>query len=637
MLGSTAKVLDREVLSMLDTPSTGELKSLAPFVQLVADIQHLPGIKLFTSLGIFSMELLLILTVIKTKFSQKAKQTMSYIRKALFLLATIPFLFAAAGSAAEPPKKVAILPFQMNAPEDLHYLQEGIMDMLASRLAWEDKVEVIDKQVVKEALANYPGSLNESAARQLGSNLGVDYVLFGSLTVFGESVSIDGKMVPLKGDNPPVTVYAQTKGLSEVIPRINEFAQNINSKIFGRGTPAVAAPPEQPRFSQMHPEKLLAHTAPSPQVQKSQSELNPYFIVPSTAPGPGGFWQSQNLEEAVTSMAVADVNQDGIPEILLLSPGALYIYQQAPTSLHLIKKYEGDRDDHFLWVSTADLDGNGIPEIYVSNRRREQIMSSFVLEWNGTDWVRTAESIRFHLRAMELPGKGTVLLGQASREDEPFLGGVFTMKKVEGEFQLIESIGLPLRTRIYAFNLADLTQNGSVEVLVLDRSNKLTISETQKEETLWESNDQFAASFDYLKGMESMDGVRLEVKEREKWYLNAPILITDLDGDHRPEVLVNKNITGLLGGRGIVNINFFGQSELYSLSWNGLSMVEDWHTPKFPGMTTAYQVADVNGDGAPELLVALVSDPGTALWKKAKSKVVAYPIASQGKTVEDKS
>jgi TolB-like protein len=562
---------------------------------------------------------------------------MGYIRKALFLLATVPVLFAAAGSAAEPVKKVAILPFQMNAPEDLDYLREGIMDMLASRLAWEGKVEVIDKQVVKEALAGYSGSLNESAARQVGSNLGVDYVLFGSLTVFGESVSIDGKMVALKEDTSPVTVYAQTKGLSEVIPRINEFAQNINSKIFGRGSPAVAPPPKQPRFSQAHPEKLLAHGAPPPQTQQPHSELNPYFITPAAPAAPGGFWQSQSLEEAITSMAVADVNGDKIPEILLLSPGALYIYQQAPSSLHLIKKYEGDRDDHFLWVSTADLNGNSIPEIYVSNRRREQLMSSFVLEWNGSDWVRTAESIRYHLRAMELLGKGTVLLGQGSREEAPFSGGIYIMKKGEGEYQPFEGVGLPPRTRIYGFNLADLTGNGSAEVLVLDRTNKLTISAASDDQTLWESNDQFAASFDYLKGIETSPAARLGVEEREKVYLNAPILIADLNGDQRPEVLVNKNNTGLLGGRSFINVNFFGESELYSLTWNGLTMMENWHTPKFPGMTTAYQVADVNGDGAPELLVALVSDPGTAVWKKAKSKVVAYPIATGNKTAEGKS
>jgi hypothetical protein len=59
---------------------------------------------------------------------------MEYIRKFLVLVLIIPVLFTAAGSAAETAKKVAILPFEINAPEDLSYLREGIMDMLASRI-----------------------------------------------------------------------------------------------------------------------------------------------------------------------------------------------------------------------------------------------------------------------------------------------------------------------------------------------------------------------------------------------------------------------------------------------------------------------------------------------------------------------
>jgi hypothetical protein len=41
---------------------------------------------------------------------------------------------------AEPQATVAILPFTMHTPSDLHYLQDGIHDMLASRLAWQGKV-----------------------------------------------------------------------------------------------------------------------------------------------------------------------------------------------------------------------------------------------------------------------------------------------------------------------------------------------------------------------------------------------------------------------------------------------------------------------------------------------------------------
>jgi hypothetical protein len=114
---------------------------------------------------------------------------------------------------------------------------------------------------------------------------------------------------------------------------------------------------------------------------------------------------------------------------------------------------------------------------------------------------------------------------------------------------------------------------------------------------------------------------------REKLFLNAPILIADLSRDGRLEVIANKNVAGIFG-RDLLNLNFFGKSELYSFTWNGITMVEDWHTPAFQGMTTAYELADLNNDGQEELVVVLVTSPGTSIWSEGKSKVVVYPIAA---------
>ncbi len=574
---------------------------------------------------------------------------MKYAGKTFAVLTLICVIFFAAGSAAEVAKKVAVLPFQINAAEDYSYLRDGILDMLASRLAWEDKVEVIEKQAVNEALAGHEGPLNEPFAREVGHTLGADYVLFGSLTIFGDSVSIDAKMVPLDTDAQPVTVYAQTKGMDEVIPRINDFAQEVNSKIFGRQPTVVAVAPSQPRFSQAHPETMLySTTAPAGPVppgtipgqpQQQTSQLNPYFVVPSSVYS-GGIWQSQQLEVAITSMAVADVNNDSIKEIILISPGELHIYQQAAARLQLIRTHKGNSLDHFLWVTAADLNGNGTVEIYVSNRRREEVMGSFVLEWNGTDWVEIAGGIPYHLRAANLPGQGEVLLGQSSQQDEPFWGGVSILNKEGTGYKPISGVPIPKGANIYSFTMADITQNGSIESLIVDKSGAFLVKDSTGD-MLWQSDDRFAASFDFMQGVQFDPTLRSAVDTnvtalqsrsstanvREKVFLNAPILVADLNRDERPEVIVNKNISGLLG-RKFLDINFFGKSELYSMSWNGMSMATDWHTPAFQGMTTAYELADMNGDGGPELLVALVNSPGTAIWQKAKSKVVVYPIAA---------
>ena len=555
-----------------------------------------------------------------------------WVKRILGVTIIIALLAVRSSFAADPttPKKVAVLPFQINAAQDLGYLREGILDMLASRLAWEGKVQVIEKNLVKEAMAGRQGPLNEAAARQVGKALGADYVLFGSLTVFGDSVSMDAQMVDLSGDKAPVTLFAQTKGMNEVIPRINDFAEDINNKIFGRA-PTVTAAPEQPKFSQAHPEKLVVPgTIPGPgQSQVRTSELNPGFIVPSTVAQSSGFWQSQNVSLPVLSLAVADVNGDGIQEVILIGPRELQIYQQAGNSLQLLKSHKGERDDHFLWVSAADLNHDKVPEIYVSCRIREELMSSFVLEWNGSDWVKIADGIRWHIRVARLPDKGYVLLGQASQKDEPFYGGISILSREGSDYRPLEGLSLPKGTNVYNFVVAPITEQGSRDLVYLDAMGRLKVTRSEGE-LLWLGDDRYAASFDYVQGPERDPTSRMGAISREKVFLNAPILVADLNGDGRPEVIANRNVAGVFG-RDLLNLNFFGKSELYSFSWNGITMVEDWHTPAFQGMTTAYQVADLNNDGQQELVVVLVTSSGTAIWSEGKSKVVVYPIAAPQK------
>ena len=142
-------------------------------------------------------------------------------------------------SAAEP-QRVALLPFKINAEKDLSYLQNGIFDMLSSRLADPGKVQVLSRAEIDAALADTTGPQDEAAARSLGQKLATAYVLFGSLTKFGDSFSIDAKMVDVTGAKPPVTVFGQSPDAGGIIPSSTRSSADINARVFGRGTPGTA-------------------------------------------------------------------------------------------------------------------------------------------------------------------------------------------------------------------------------------------------------------------------------------------------------------------------------------------------------------------------------------------------------------
>ncbi len=185
-----------------------------------------------------------------------------YVKNWFFILCFSLFALIMGNTfvAASEPKRVAIVPFKINAEKDFTFLKEGIADMLESRLSWDDKVTVISREETKRALESVEGPLNETKAREIGAKLDADHVLFGSLTVFGNSMSIDGKLVDVSGDKPSFTFFSQSQSMDEVIPQINLFATNINEKVFGRvlqDKTTVDQPQETQYDIHAHPEKLI--------------------------------------------------------------------------------------------------------------------------------------------------------------------------------------------------------------------------------------------------------------------------------------------------------------------------------------------------------------------------------------------
>ncbi|MGD1153815.1 MAG: hypothetical protein ABR911_13225, partial [Syntrophales bacterium] len=67
-------------------------------------------------------------------------------------------LFTVSGSLeAKGEKTVAVLPFAVHSAESIDYVGQGIWDMLSSRIAVTDKIEVISKDSVLQAIKGKEG------------------------------------------------------------------------------------------------------------------------------------------------------------------------------------------------------------------------------------------------------------------------------------------------------------------------------------------------------------------------------------------------------------------------------------------------------------------------------------------------
>jgi hypothetical protein len=141
-------------------------------------------------------------------------------------------------------------------------------------------------------------------------------------------------------------------------------------------------------------------------------------------------------------------------------------------------------------------------------------------------------------------------------------------------------------------------------------------------EALWKSDENFGGSNTYIEA-QTMDRV---AEAYEKYnYINSRILTYDMNKTGKRDVYVVKNISS--SARVLQNVRLFTSAEMYSLTWDGLGMLENWRTRKINGYVADFQFKDIDNDGENEIVLALVTSTGASL--SDRSVVAAYKVTRQ--------
>ncbi|MEJ2101086.1 MAG: hypothetical protein P8X68_14080 [Desulfobacterales bacterium] len=543
--------------------------------------------------------------------------------KRLFLFGLLVFAILAFNfsSAAAEPKRVALLPFKINAEKDLSYLRDGIFDMLTTRLTKAGQVEVLGRKTVEEAIETVSGdaAVTEDAARKIGASLNADFVLYGSLTIFGDSVSLDAKMIDLSGQKPTLTFFDQSQTMGEVIPRIDGIAAEINQKVFG--SKPVAPPPQPAKPVEKkpaetpsiyaHPEKLLKEGTLGTGEKEGGSSA---FIMTRSAGESADFWKSGNFDVQIQGIALGDVDGDGATETIIISTQEVMIFRTQGGRLLKLKEIAGERQQRFIWVDVADVKQDGRAEIFVSCLNLNTgNLESFVLEWNGKDFEMIAERQKWYFRVLQMPGRGPVLLGQKMGVEDLFFPGIYELTWSSGAYESAERLSLPKSITLFEFSQGDVMNNGNEELVAMERNDRLRIL-TKSGKKEWESDERYGGSENYIR--ESAN---------QRIFLPQRIFITDLNQNGKTEVTVIKNYS--FTGLALKNYRSFTSGQFVSLSWDGFGLSENWHTNKISGYFADSAIGDIDNDGEPELVAAVISRR-EGLIEKARSALIVYELHS---------
>lgn len=564
---------------------------------------------------------------------------------------------------AEERKTVAVLPFAVNSADDIDYVRQGIQVMLSSRISASDKIEVASKDrvaaIVKTAKLK---EMTLADINGLGKELAVNYVVAGTITKIGNSISIDGKLVDMAADKPAVTISTQSQGMDDVIVKINDFALRIEQHILGTA-PAAAVGPVPPAAVGPVPAAATAAALPritAPGTSSAQREreaqivagmrtgkkatftgaINPDFISGAQPRDKRGFWMSQKYPTTYKGLDVGDVNGDGLNEIVAIDENSVYIYQKKGNDLLLLAKISGGRYNNYMGVDLIDLNGNGIKEIVVTNvlTKREtynvsNTASSFVLEWKDGKFVTIADNLPWVFRVIDTKPAGVRLLGQMIGVSRPFETDIHEMVWRNGKYQEGARLKIPRGLNIYGLTLDNLGE-GAEKIISFNNYDYLCVyRETDKplyavqsmmgsSEFIYKSEEVFGGSNMYIEHYgEDIPGNDYTFYNT---YLNARIIPYDINKDGKRELIVVKNLTA---SRILKNVKIFTASEFYNLEWDSLGLVENWHTRKMSGYVADYQIKDIDNDGEDEIVMALVTSAGSLTGRE--SVIAAYKLHAQ--------
>jgi TolB-like protein len=546
----------------------------------------------------------------------------------VLLLLSFNFSFAA------DVKRVALLPFKINSAKDLSFLQDGIFDMLSTRLAKEGQVEVINRSKVDAAMQTdaKSGTVNEAAARSIGTRLKADFVLFGSLTVLGENVSIDSKMVDISGNRPPMTFFDQSQDLGAVITKINLMAADINDKMFGRvtqtqaQTAAKAPPAAQPQPTKKaaiyaHPEKVLKEDGFTSQGQADADSSG--IILPAEArETQQQFWKSANFKHLINGVALGDVDNDGKIETVAITPHSLIVYRSESGRFYKVTEISQSKNQFLTCVDIADINANGVAEIFVTSFNAERTtINSFVLEYDGENFAKIIEGSYYIYRVADTPGRGKVLLGQRPRMTQTLSGKIFDMIWQGGEYVPNDEVKTPRDTSLLGLTIGDVLNDGQETAVGYKSNDRIQIIDSAGQR-IWDSPDRYGGSMMYYDAPRDDKG-----QVENKKYFPMRLAVWQNKAQKESEVIAVKN-HDLTGHK--LAYRKFTKTHIEAFTWNGIHLAPSWKSRQMSGYIPDFTVGDFDNDGQDELVAALVIKAGgIALLTEPKSTIIALPLGPQ--------
>ncbi|PIE55882.1 MAG: hypothetical protein CSA34_06980 [Desulfobulbus propionicus] len=494
------------------------------------------------------------------------------------------FAFSCPVSATDQqqsPTTMLFLPFTVDLPPAYAHLHTGLPEMLASRMTARTGIRPIYQKKTpkssKTTLANDDFAQLTKKIQAVGAN----YVALGSISTKDQQYELTVHVFPGVTGAQATFFTTEVNTIDEIMDGVDRLSWDIAEALFDKKRPApvhaestksgIAA------FQTDHPEKAYLEGLFSSTTVAGLENNDNFTLINSLS--------SRRLDFDAVDMTITDLDSDGSTEIILAGTSELKLYQFNGEYFQHKSTIELPAYLSVHAITVADINGNGFPEIYVSANNRNR-PSSLLLEWDGNTLKMRKISIPFYLRATKIPGKAPYLVGQAPSQKTPAGGKIYAMELSEqGTLRKKEQLHIPEGLNLFDFVRADITGDGSSELIFIDANNFLGVS-TLNGTLLWRSSVKYGASCNYFGTKSTM-----ALKE-DRTYIPTRIVIHDINHDGTADVLIGRN--RLERVKYMQQIRYWKGSSLAALTWKDSRLIPLWETRQRNGYIAGYGIEDKN-------------------------------------------
>jgi TolB-like protein len=540
---------------------------------------------------------------------------------------------------------VIVLPFSVHSSENLEYVRQGVWDMLSNRLSSNDQIQVISKENILDLVKAYEGKEpGYKDLQDIGKKKNASYIVWGSITKIGKSISIDSKLLEVSSGNDTLSLSSQAQSLDDVIPKIGDFSKSLVTRIVGTPATETAITPPSPSSLEITTQSPKPPLVESPFVSKESqivgsiksnkkgtftSIINPDIQNTSVPMDRKSFWMSQKFPYDLKGMDIGDVKGDGKNEIVLIDAHRVMIFQKTDTELKMIDSYEGKSYENFLAVDIADINHNGIPEIIVTSIGNKTLMS-FILEYRDGKLTKIASDLRWFFRIIRSDSGEPMLIGQQLGVNNPFDTPIYKFIYEGGQYKTTEKLKIPEGLSVYGLAISNVSSDVGTKVIALNKLNHLCMfSQTDKPliklEVIGGSDDMKCTDDSFGGSNNTFERINTPREDDTQIYeyVKPRIIIHDTNSDKKKEIIVVKNISQT--GDVFKKFKLYTSSEMFNLEWDGIGFSENWKTKKINGYVADYQIKDIDNDGQNEIVMALVLSVGMSV--SDKSAIAIYKMA----------